>query len=351
VGSSLSQHVVETATGLRNVIGDSRPIVVTLDRGGYDFDVFNALDKASFYYVGYVPASVTLPDLAAVAPTDDGVGEVAWSHTRLHHHARLIAERDGAALIPMVTNLPTLVDSATVMHELRGHRGAQENSFKAARSFVHIDRLVDRGGASRAPDDRPVPNPARASLKQDQLRMAARIEDLVEEKPTTNGRSRKQINDDRFWAGVDALSIERELRATPAKVPRVTIEPDAQRAQLRTRNRLLLQPLKLAAENARRWLLHTLGNALAPSDNPYDLDATSRTLLALLRAPGTVRFDDELVTVTIDLPLPPTPHARLAPALADLDAHRLAFPDGRRQVRFRLAPRPTRADIPGPHAA
>jgi hypothetical protein len=130
-------------------------------------------------------------------------------------------------------------------------------------------------------------------------------------------------------------------------VPRVTIEPDARRAQLKTRHRLLLQPLKFAADNARRWLLGTLGNALAPSDKLWDLETNARTLLALLRAPGTVRFDDEQVHVTIDLPLPPTPHARLAAALAALDSRALLFADGRRRVRFRLAPRPTRADIPG----
>jgi transposase len=349
-GSSLSQHLDETAKALRQLLGDGRPIVVAVDRGGFDFDVLDKLDQAGFHYVGYVPSSVSLPDLAAIAPAEDGVGEVVWSHRRLHHRARLIAERDGTALIPVVTNLPTLVDATTAVHELRAHRGAQENSFKAARAFVHIDRLVDRGGASRAPDDRLVPNPSRTALKSDQLQAAKRIAELAKETPSTSGRSRKEINDDRLWAEVDRLRIARELKAAPAKVPRVTVDPDAQRAQLRTRNRLLLQPLKLAADNARRWLLGTLGDALAPSDNPYDLDTTGRTLLALLRAPGTVQFADDRVTVTIDLPLPPTPHARLAAALADLDSRRLLFADGR-LVRFRMAPRPTRADIPGREAA
>jgi hypothetical protein len=127
----------------------------------------------------------------------------------------------------------------------------------------------------------------------------------------------------------------------------VTLEPDAQRAHLKTRHRLLLQPLKFAADNARRWLLGTLGTALAPSDKSYDLETTARTLLALVRAPGTVRFEDDKVVVTLELPLPPTPHARLAAALVALDAHTLLCADGRRRVQFRLAPRPTRADIPG----
>ncbi|MDF2435624.1 MAG: hypothetical protein JWP44_5257 [Mucilaginibacter sp.] len=346
-GSALSQHLEVTAHRLRDVLGSDRPLVVCFDRGGFDFEVLDALARDGFYYVGYVPASVTLPDLATIAPIEDGVGEVAWSHGRLLHRARLVVERDGTALIPVATNLPTLVDAAFVVRELRAHRGAQENSFKAARSFVHIDRLVDRGDATHAPDDRPVPNPARAALKKEQHRVAARIAELADETPAASSRSRQDINEDRFWTAVESARIERTLHTTPAQVPRVTIEPDAQRAQLKTRHRVLLQPLKFAADNARRWLLGTLGNSLAPSDKLHDLETNARTLLALLRAPGTVRFEDEHVTVTIALPLPPTPHARLAAALDALDSRALLFADGRRSVRFRLAPRPTRADIPG----
>jgi hypothetical protein len=235
----------------------------------------------------------------------------------------------------------------TVVQQLRTHRGAQENSFKAARSFAHIDQLVDRGGASHAPDDRLIPNPARAALKKEQHQAAERIAELADQTPTSSGRSRKDINNDRFWAEVDRQHIESQLRAAPAKVPRLTIEPDAQRAQLKTRHRQLLQPLKFAADNARRWLLGTLGTALAPSDQPHDLETTARTLLALLRAPGSLRFEDRLVTVTLELPLPPTPHARLAAALVALDAQALLFTDRRRHVCFRLAPRPSRVDIPG----
>jgi transposase len=349
-GSALAPHLVGIAHTLRGVLGSERPIVVTFDRGGFDFDVLDALDRDRFHYVGYIPASVTLPELGAIAPAEDGAGEVAWSHGRLHHRARLIAERDGTSLIPVVTNLPTFVDTAMVVEELRAHRGAQENSFKAARSFVHIDRLVDRGGAIHAPDDRLVPNPARAALKKERERVAAHVAELADETPATSGRSRKDIHDDRFWAEVDGLHLERNLRAAPAKVPRVTIAPDAQRAHLKTRHRLLLQPLKFATDNARRWLLGTLGTALAPSDKPYDLETSARTLLALLRAPGSVRFEDQLVTVTLELPLPPAPHARLTASLVALDAQALMFTDGRRQVRFRLAPRPCRADIPGVEA-
>jgi hypothetical protein len=345
-GSALHQHLVECGRTLRGVVGDDRPLVMSFDRGGFDFDVLDALDRERFYYVGYVPATVTLPELAAIAPAQDGVGELSWVHTRLHHPARLLVERDGSALIPVVTNLPTLVDAALVLRELRARRGAQENSFKAARSFAHIDRLVDRGAANYRPDDRLVTNPARAELKNEREQIGRRVAELAKERPSTSGRSCPDINHDRFWAEVERRRIKSKLRATPTKVPRITLNPGAQRAELKTRNRLLLQPLKFASDNARRWLLGTLGDALAPSHHPDDLGATARTLLALLRAPGTVRFD-ELVTVTIDLPLPPRPHARLAAALEALDTRSMNFTDRQRRVHFRLAPRPCRESLPG----
>jgi hypothetical protein len=347
-GTSLSQHLLTVAQTIRGGFaetpGDSRPIVLAFDRGGFDFEAFDALSRAGFFYVGYVPASVTLPDLASVAPATEGVGEVLWEHERLHHPARLLVERDDDNLIPIVTNLPTLVDADEVLQGLSKRRGSQENSFKAARAFAHIDRLVDRGGATRGPDDRLIPNPARKALKKAHSDALERKAVLENERP--GERSRGEINDEKFWADFDALGIERKLRDAPAKVPRVSVEPKAQRAILKTKNRLFLQPMKLAADNARRWLLGTLGPALGPSDHPNDQDALCRTLLALLQAPGRVRFDDDRVIVTIELPLPPAPHARLAAALEGLDRHALPFSDGLRHLQFRLAARPTRASLP-----
>ena len=339
-GDALSKSLLTRARTLRGVVGDARPIVIAFDRGGFDFDVLRALDLEGFGYAGYVPASVKLPDLSTIAPLWGGVGEVQWTHLRLHHNARLIVERDGDARIPVVTNLPTLVDAVEVMNELRTCRGAQENAFKAARAFVNIDALVDRGGASLTPDDRLVKNPARAALKKEKLELEARLVALKSENPEPGVRSRADIRHDEFWAGFDHRHALTELRTTPAEVPRVAIEPDAKRAVLKATHRLLLQPLKFATDNARRWLLGTLGSALAPTDHD-DEDTLSRTLLALLRAPGTVRFDDDIVHVTLDFPLPPTAHHRIDDALQRLDGT-LQFTDARRRIAFQLASRPTR---------
>ncbi len=342
-GDALSQSLLTRARALRGVVGDARPIVLAFDRGGFDFDVLRELDLEGFGYVGYVPASVKLPELSTIAPLRGGVGETLWTHPRLHHHARLVVERDGDALIPVVTNLTTLVDAVEVMNQLRAGRGAQENAFKAARAFVNIDALVDRGGARLSPDDRLVKNPARAELRKEKMELEARIVALKNEDPEPGVRSRADIRHDAFWAAVDHKHTLNELRTMPVEVPRVAIEPEAKRAVPKTTHRLLLQPLKFATENARRWLLGTLGSALAPTDHD-DEDTLSRTLLALLRAPGTVRFDDDIVRVTLDFPLPPTAHRRIDDALQRLDSM-LQFTDARRRIVFRLAPRPTRDSL------
>jgi len=345
-GDSLSQHLLGRARQLRGVLGDARPIVIASDRGGFDFDVLNALAADGFYYAGYVPASVSLPDLSRIAPGEDGIGEELWDHRRLRHKARLIVERDGDALIPMVSNLPTLVNANEVVDGLRGERGVQENSFKAGRAFAHIDALVDRGGALLAPDDRAVPNPARVPLKDKLREVETQLAVLKDERLQRGGRSHAQIDEESSQAEVKRDECRSQLRATSAKVPRVTLDSSAERATLKTSNRLLLQPLKFAADNARRWLLDTLGSALAPTDHAYDQSALPRTLLALLDAPGTVRFEKDLVRVTLDFPLPPTSHRRIAEALEALDDRCLRFTDTRRRAVFRLAPRPTRESLP-----
>ncbi|MDM8008751.1 MAG: hypothetical protein QUV05_21650 [Phycisphaerae bacterium] len=123
--------------------------------------------------------------------------------------------------------------------------------------------------------------------------------------------------------------------------------PTAKRAWLRTTRRELLVPLRYAADNALRDLVAWLGDGLSPTDTLHDASARARTLLALVRAPGTLRFEDQEVVVTIDLALPPKNHQRLAEALVALDARGLRFTDGERRVRFRLAPRVTREQLHG----
>jgi hypothetical protein len=330
---------------LRATLGTEQPIVLALDRGGFDFSVLAQLDRSGLYYVLYVPATVKMPALEQIAPAGDGAGDVIWTHESLAHPSRLVVERDGDKCIPIATNLPTLVDPATVVELLRDARGWQENSIKAARAFAHIDRLVDRGGATYAPDDRSVPNPAHAkqlAAVRSATQAAATVSTM---KPIRGKRTPTDIDAQQMLADLRVAARTKTLGEIPARVKRVELEPDAQRAWLKTRNRLLLSPLKHAAENSRRWLLGALGSALSPSDGMHDESTRSRTLLALFRAPGSVRFEHGHVRVTIRLNLPPKEHARLAAAIESLDDRALLFTDGERRVTFRLAPRTMRGDV------
>lgn len=348
-GEALSKQLLQRARMLRGVAGDQRPIVLAFDCGGFDFEVLDALDREGFSYVGYVPATVSLPDLAAIALPIGGVGEAPWNHPRLHHRTRLLVERDGQALIPVTTNLTTLVDAVEVMNGLRARRAAQENSFKAARALTHIDHLVDRGHTALYPDDRLVRNPARDTLDKEKRQVDAALAALHNERGGRDG-SEALLRHEIFWTELESSVLHAAARAEPAKVPRITLDPEAKRTTLKTRHRLLLQPIKFAAENARRWLLEALGLALAPTDHLYDQEARARTLHALLNAPGVVHFGEGLVTVTLDLPLPPTAHERLAAGLEKLTRRSLRFTDGTRRVAFRLAPRPSRASLYEPPA-
>lgn len=345
-GDALSQHVMTAARRLRQVHGSDAPIVLGFDRGGFCFETLRTLHAEGFGYLAWVPANANTPPLASVAPKTDGVGAIAWDHPDLDHPARLIVQRDGAALVPAVTNLGVDIEPAEALRMLRLVRGVEENAIKAARASTHIDRLVDRGTEREAPDDRLVPNREKATLRARKKAITARITVMEEQQPLT---ADGVISAARLAAELDEAVVDATLRTTPAKLPRIELEPDARRAWLRTKNRALLLPLKLAADNGRRWLLAELDDALAPTDHDYDASAMPRTLMALLRAPGSVRFGDDGVDVTLDLPLPPTAHARVDDALGALSG--LVFPDDRRDrdpraVRFRLAPRPSRASLP-----
>ncbi|MCB9658388.1 MAG: hypothetical protein R3B40_21275 [Polyangiales bacterium] len=95
-----------------------------------------------------------------------------------------------------------------------------------------------------------------------------------------------------------------------------------------------------------RDLVDRLGDALSSNDREHEASTRARTLMALLQAPGTLRFEKRHVVVTIELPLPPAPHARIAHALESMDELQPRFTDGVRTVRFRLAPRVTCSSIP-----
>ena len=347
---ALHLHVLTVARALRAAYGEIEvPIILGFDRGGFTFEALNALAAEGFWYLTWVPATVALAPLAPLVPAPATVGELPWTHPSLTHPSRLLVERDETTWLPATTNLPPWVDTSTALELLRGSRGRIENGIKSARAFAHIDRLTDRGALADRPDDRPVDNPAHRRLSALERELEADWVSLNVELSSSprSPRPREEILLDRDINEVQSVVVAKQKAQTPAKVERQTIDPEARRTSLKVRNRQLLLPLKNAMENSRRWLLTALGSALSPTDHAWDQDTRLRTLTALLRAPGTVSFSEDAVEVVLHFPLAPTAHQRLTDALAQLDKQALRFVDGERAVRFRLAPRPTRASADG----
>ena len=240
------------------------------------------------------------------------------------------------------TRVYEILDAESAVRLLRKLRGVEENSIKAARKAVHVDSLVDRGISHDAPDDRMVKNPKRKVLQKKARGLERTISsfDVLPESALTPYPEALML------AELQSMTTKLELREQPSKLPRIALDPDARRAWLKTRNRGLLQALKYAADNSRRWLLLRLGRSLAPTDHDYDATALPRTLDALLKSPGHVRFEPQRLVVTFDIQFPPTAHARLDEALRALSGLRMPLHDDHRVLSFRLAPRPTRQTLP-----
>lgn len=238
-GDHLHKHMVAMAQRMKAEIGAEVPLVLASDRGGFTFPVLNAL-APEVYYLTWVPSSVSLPTLSEIAPAEDGVGEQLWSHTSLDHPARLLVERDGDALLPAATNLPTLVPAEEAMRLLLLVRGWEENGIKSARAFAHIDHLEDRGGAVRRPDDRLVKNPAIAAKRKLQGELRTRAAELQRERLMGKERAKSEVAMDELVNAVHQRVVKEALKELPKKVTRVSLDPSAERAELKTRHRVLI---------------------------------------------------------------------------------------------------------------
>jgi hypothetical protein len=248
------------ARQLRSELGSEEAIVLGFDRGGFCFEVLENLNHENFGYVGWVPASATLPDLSKIAPANDGVGEQLWAHPKMSakHKARLLVQRDGEVLVPAVTNLPGDIPADEALKMLRRVRGWQENDIKATRAFAHIDRLVDSGGARRAREDRPVNSPERRELSKKRKDVCERFDELERHQPSSE-EDFARWQGQRLMAELEQDVYKHRLKNVPAKVPCYELDPNAERGWLETRNRSLLHPLKYVLANGRRWLLAVLG--------------------------------------------------------------------------------------------
>ena len=82
-GDALHGHVLQATRALAEAhrldgARADRPVVLAFDRGGFDFEVLSVMAAEGYWFLAWVPSTVTLPDLGAIAPAEDGIGEVIW---------------------------------------------------------------------------------------------------------------------------------------------------------------------------------------------------------------------------------------------------------------------------------
>ena len=120
------------------------------------------------------------------------------------------------------------------------------------------------------------------------------------------------------------------LKTIPAKIPANQLDPNAQRAILRTRRRSLQMVLRLLAFNAEQWLADRLNAYLADND---DYRATLRHLLHL---GGRITYTPKSITVALDPPTTPKITRALRLLLAELNATPPRIPGDNRPLTYKI---------------
>jgi hypothetical protein len=337
---ALSRVLPAVVAEIRAVVGPTAPLVLVFDRGGFSGDLFRWLTAQGIGFLTYLKGRAAHRRVPAARFTGRWWAFEGRRHrytvyekqTRVAKAGRLrtvLFQGADGAQIPVLTNLPWPAPQA--VHVLRC-RWRQENSLKDLVAHYALDQLVQYG-ADAAPDDRVVPNPARAALRE---RLAHRREERRAAEAelgralTANAEGRRRtvrglkiaLASLRRRVGTLTAQITRltaRLKRTPAKVPRTTLEPTAQRAILRADRRHLVLALKLATYDAERWLGERF-NATYQQAKDY------RTLTAsLFQQPGTLHLADGVLHVRIVPPAGGRAQAAFAALCADLTARELRW--------------------------
>ena len=120
------------------------------------------------------------------------------------------------------------------------------------------------------------------------------------------------------------------LKTIPAKIPANQLDPNAQRAILRTRRRSLQMVLRLLAFNAEQWLADRLNTYLA------DNDEYRATLRHLLHLGGHITYTTKTITVALDPPPTPKITRALRLLLAELNTTPPRIPGDHRPITYAI---------------
>ena len=346
--SSLSKTMWGPLEQLRVICGD-RPVMVGFDRGGAYPKVFAELNKAGFDWVTYRRAPLAVPMVPPRCSwvTIDGYRhylQVA-SETVYLNDAGAVRQisiyEDGKVALQILTS-ELASPAARLAHTLRA-RWRIENSFKYLEDHHGIHWLCDYR-MQRRPNAAKVTNPERTegrnTLRNAELAIAElerRIgrnaitpaTDIDDQSQALAGLTR-QLEVAR--ATSDAARVA--LKAIPAKIPAIDIDPNATRAWPATNRRAMQMACRLLAYNAELDLARALNTYLA---DPDEYRGITRNLL---HQPGEIRYSPRAITVTIRQPDAPRINRALGGLIDQLNANPPRLTGDNRPITYQIEPKP-----------
>jgi hypothetical protein len=221
-------------------------------------------------------------------------------------------------------------------------RWREENFLKYASANYGIDKICDYIAdiqANTKITDNPVRKTAAATVRHAEKALATAREELAVmladpaiPAAAKNTRLIPAAQRKISRAG-KALAAARAARdKIPAKLPANVIDPDAQRALLRTCRRGLQMVLRLLACNAEHWIASHL-NAYLRDDDEYRA-ITRETIIRGLA--GTIIYAPAAITVTLSQPDEPRATRALQLLLNEINATPPAMPGDTRPITYQL---------------
>ena len=346
--TGLSSTLPGVLSQLRSVIGPDAPVLLGFDRGGAYPATFAACRAAGADWVTYRRAPL-------VAATATPRRSWALRHGRRHTVSladetvelkgygparQLTLYEHGAPVLQVLTS-DTTSRGAALLLWLRA-RWRIENMFKYSSAHNGIDALADYRMDLRA-DDRKVANPKRAAARANLA--AAETEAVTAERalaqmlngPLSAGQKNRALPGvhRRITTTAEALDTAKAtLRTVPAKIAANELDPDATIARPRLERRGLQMVLRLLAFNAEAWLAEHFNAYLA---DPDEYRAIVRNLL---QHGGTIKYDNEKITVTLDRPDSPRVARSLQLLTQELNTLTAHIPGDPRPLTYHLADSP-----------
>ncbi|MBE4720005.1 hypothetical protein DAD99_18220 [Pseudarthrobacter sp. AB1] len=348
-GASLAGELRRLLPELRTAVGDSRPVLVGFDRGGWSpalfkhmagngFDVLTwrkgkteDIDPSLFTEVTHVDehgetrawlAADTLVDLP-LATTTKNSGEVF----QLRQISRIVAATGGGTRQIHILTTDDHLSTGEAIHRM-GNRWRQENQFRYAR--MHFD--LDSHDSYTSTDDDPeriVPNPAKKKAYQAVLAarkyyadVTAKVDagELALKNPPAGTRDFLITNDminhlkAPLWTAETALTqAEAAHEALPARVRLGDLAPGQQ--VLDTETKLIHHGIRMAAYNTMMTLAREIRTNTGYKRGADEAHALIRQAFS---QPGDI---DPTVPGHLTITLDPLPTKAKTNALAELCEH------------------------------